>query len=76
MVTPSIEANCDCPRRVLKRRINGKMQTATLKYSDGSWPEKLLYYPTAWLGKALCQLGCISVRNFSIIMRCLCVRAS
>ncbi|XP_048135595.1 B3 domain-containing transcription factor VRN1-like [Rhodamnia argentea] len=39
------------PGSFFKGRINGRMQTATLKCTDGSWPVKLMYYPQHGSGK-------------------------
>ncbi|XP_048135722.1 B3 domain-containing transcription factor VRN1-like [Rhodamnia argentea] len=39
------------PGSFFKGRINRRTQTATLKYTDGSWPVKLVYYPQHGSGK-------------------------
>ncbi|KAL3729897.1 hypothetical protein ACJRO7_026966 [Eucalyptus globulus] len=45
------------PGGVLKGCINGRMKTATLKYSNGSWPVKLLYHPQHGSGKLFASWG-------------------
>ncbi|KAK3445103.1 hypothetical protein EUGRSUZ_B02808 [Eucalyptus grandis] len=48
-----LKQNVTVPGGILREHINGSMQTATLKYRDGSWPVKLLYYPQHGSGKLL-----------------------
>ncbi|XP_056159275.1 B3 domain-containing transcription factor VRN1-like [Syzygium oleosum] len=45
------------PGGIFKGRVNGSKQTATLKYLDGSWPVKLLYYPQHGSGKLFAGWG-------------------
>ncbi|XP_048135755.1 B3 domain-containing protein REM19-like [Rhodamnia argentea] len=45
------------PGDFLKGGINESMQTTTLKYSDRSWPVKLLYYPQHGAGKLSAGFG-------------------